>query len=69
MYQNINAQEKTTLSREKKKKKVVLIHQGQGHVPCQQAQLSCTEAILLHLLEYIGLRNSVLNTERKSSMV
>lgn len=53
----------------KKKKKVVLIHQGQGHVPCQQAQLSCTEAILLHLLEHIGLHNSVLNTERKSSMV
>lgn len=52
-----------------KKKKVVLIHQGQGHVLCQQAQLSCTEAILLHLLEYIGLHNSILNTERESSMV
>lgn len=53
----------------RKKKVSVLIHQGQGHILCQQAQLCCTEAILLHLLEYIGLHKCILNTERKSSTV
>lgn len=49
------------------KKVPVLIQQGQGHILCQQARLCCTEAILLHLLKYIGLHKCVLNTERKSS--
>lgn len=44
-----------------------LICQGQGHILCQQAQLCCPEAILLHLLEHTGLYKHVLNTERKLS--